>query len=175
MTSFAMNPSRGQRLLTSRSSLPFFVAALALLGLAAIYLSDFNQSTTAPSAEKAGTDDAIKPAQVDLIPGTELHRVKLTARAAQRLDIQTAQVQVALAGDGGAGRTTIPYAAVLYDADGGTWTYINLEPLVFMRHPISIDYIEQDRAVLTSGPPVGTAVVTVGAAELFGAEFGVGK
>jgi hypothetical protein len=29
-------------------------------------------------------------------------------------------------------------------------------------------------AVLSSGPPVGTRIVTVGVAELFGTEFGVG-
>ena len=34
--------------------------------------------------------------------------------------------------------------------------------------------IDGDVAVLSSGPPVGTRIVTVGVAELFGTEFGVG-
>ena len=34
--------------------------------------------------------------------------------------------------------------------------------------------IDGDLAVLSHGPPSGTEVVTVGAAELFGAEFGIG-
>jgi hypothetical protein len=32
-----------------------------------------------------------------------------------------------------------------------------------------------ESAVLDQGPPTGTRVVTAGAAELFGTEFGVGK
>lgn len=114
----------------------------------------------------------IKPAQVELIAGTELHKVTLTARAAERLDIKTDQVQDMMMG--GAKRKVVPYAAVLYDARGETWVYTSPEALVFVRHAIHIDYISGDRAVLSQGPPAGTAVVTVGAAELFGAEFEIG-
>ena len=72
-------------------------------------------------------------------------------------------------------RQVVPYAAVLYDAKGDTWVYTNPNPLTFVRHPIHIDYIEGDLAVLSDGPAAGTAVVLVGAAELFGAETGIGK
>lgn len=113
-----------------------------------------------------------KPAQVEPIAGTELHKVTLTARAAQRLDIKTDQVQELVVG--GAKRKVVPYAAVLYDAHGDTWVYTNPDPLVFVRHAIRVEYISGDRAVLSQGPPAGTAVVTVGAAELFGAEFEIG-
>ena len=75
----------------------------------------------------------------------------------------------------GENRKIIPYAAVLYDAKGNTWVYTNPQPLVFIRHSIQIDAIVGDKVILVAGPPVGTAVVTVGGAELFGAEFGVGK
>jgi hypothetical protein len=68
----------------------------------------------------------------------------------------------------------IPYAALLYDLHGETWVYTSLEPLVYVRHPIVVDYIDGDLAVLSEGPPAGTEVVTAGAAELFGAEFGIG-
>lgn len=68
----------------------------------------------------------------------------------------------------------IPYAAVLYDLHGETWVYTKPEPLVFVRAPIVVDYIDGDLAVLSEGPPAGTEVVTAGAAELFGAEFGIG-
>jgi hypothetical protein len=53
--------------------------------------------------------------------------------------------------------------------------YTNPEPLVFVRHAIVIDYIEGDLAILSEGPDAETAVVTVGAAELYGAETGVSK
>lgn len=115
---------------------------------------------------------AIKPAHVEAITGTELSRVTLSARAAERLDIQTAPVGVMQVS--GLPRKVVPYGAVLYDAHGDTWVYTNPDPLVFVRHRIQVDYITGDRAVLSEGPPAGTVVVTVGAVELFGAEFEVG-
>jgi hypothetical protein len=90
----------------------------------------------------------------------------LTAEAARRLDVQT----VAARSDGK--RTVIPYAAVLYDPDGRTWTYTSPEQLVFVRKDISVDRIDGDSAILTAGPSPGTAVVTVGADELWGVEYG---
>jgi hypothetical protein len=63
---------------------------------------------------------------------------------------------------------------VLYDVHGETWVYTSLEPLIYVRHSISVDYIEGDVAVLSEGPPAGTEVVMAGAAELFGAEAGIG-
>jgi len=72
-------------------------------------------------------------------------------------------------------RKLIPHAALLYDAHGDTWVYTNPAPLVFVRQHISLNYIEGDLVVLFAGPPAGTAVVTVGVAELYGAETGVGK
>jgi hypothetical protein len=69
----------------------------------------------------------------------------------------------------------VPYAAVIYGVNGETWVYTNPEPLVFIRQPIVIDYIEGDQAFLSEGPDTGTVIVTVGVAELFGAETGVSK
>jgi len=87
---------------------------------------------------------------------------------------QRVLVQVTLVGSS-MPRKLIPHAALLYDAHGDTWVYTNPAPLVFVRQHISVNYIEGDRVVLFAGPPTGTAVVTVGAAELYGAETGVGK
>ena len=50
--------------------------------------------------------------------------------------------------------------------------YTNPEPLVFVRSRVAIDYIDQERAVLTDGPDLDAQIVTVGAAELLGAESG---
>jgi hypothetical protein len=77
--------------------------------------------------------------------------------------------------DSGKLQRIIPYAAVLYDPHGNTWTYTNPEPLVFVRHRIDVEFIEGDRAVLREGPAAGTAVVTAGAAELFGVEHKFGQ
>ena len=99
----------------------------------------------------------------------ELNRMTLTERAAERLGIETAPVaEEQIERD--ARSKIIPYAAVIYDADGGTWAYTNPEPLIFVRDAIDVERIEGDTATLTDGPAAGTAVVTVGAAELFGTE-----
>ena len=84
---------------------------------------------------------------------------------------QLVQVELPLAG--AQTRKVVPSGAVLYDAQGKTWVYTNPEPLVYVRHPITVDYFDGDRVILSSdGPATGTTVVTVGAAELFGAEYG---
>jgi hypothetical protein len=100
------------------------------------------------------------------VNGKSMPRVVLTESAAERLGIQTAQVRVR-----GDQRTVIPYSAVLYDVYGETWAYTNVEPLVFVRHRVSIDEIDGDDAVLLDGPPPGTMTVSVGASQLFGTEL----
>jgi hypothetical protein len=108
-------------------------------------------------------------ATVEHLDGPEPARVTLTEDAAKRLDIQTAAIRDAEVN--GTQQRVIPYAAILYDTQGDTWTYANPEPLTFVRSPIVVDRIEGDLAVLSDGPPSGTAVVTVGAAELYGSEI----
>lgn len=119
------------------------------------------------------TPQTIAPAMVERIEGTDLSRVTLTAKAAKRLDIKTAPVREAKVTRSGNAtlRKVVPYAAVLYGSNSGAWVYTTPRPLVYVRHRIAIDYINGDEAVLSDGPPAGTAVVTVGAAELFGTEF----
>lgn len=65
----------------------------------------------------------------------------------------------------------VPYSAVYYDGKSDAWVYVNTKPLVFERQRIAVKRVEGDLAVLSEGPPVGTAVVTVGAALLYGAEI----
>jgi hypothetical protein len=134
------------------------------LAIAALQLAGCTQVSTDYEREH-------EPAQVEPVEGTDLHGVILEADAAERLGIETAPVRGAR---GGASRTVIPYAAVFYDTHGATWAYTSPGPLTFVRDRIRVDYIEGDRAILTDGPPAGTEVVTVGVAELFGAETGVG-
>jgi hypothetical protein len=65
----------------------------------------------------------------------------------------------------------VPYSAVYYDATGSTWVYVNTEPFVFERRRIGVERVMGDLAVLSDGPPIGTAVVVVGAPLLYGAEI----
>jgi hypothetical protein len=124
--------------------------------------------TLSPSACGGSADEGApdSPAAVEQISGTELNRITLTAEAAKRLDVQT----VAARSEGKS--TVIPYAAVLYDPDGRTWTYTSPKQLVFVRKDISVDRIDGEAALLTAGPSAGTQVVTVGADELWGVEYG---
>lgn len=116
-----------------------------------------------------GNSSEPAPAPADEATGTNPLEVTVSAKAAERLGIQTTEVKGTLAG-----RTSVPYAAVLYDANGDTWVYATSQPDVFVRTQVRVDRIDGDVALLLDGPPSGTSVVTVGLAELFGAETGVG-
>ena len=137
-----------------------------LVALAVVLALGLTGCKKAPAEEEGGGSEL---ATVEPVEGTDVSQVTLTDEAAGRLDIETAPVA------GGGAKTTIPYAAVLYDPEGETWTYTNPEPLVFVRAPIEVVRIDGDTAMLSSGPDPGTEVVTVGAAELLGTEYEVGE
>lgn len=70
---------------------------------------------------------------------------------------------------------TIPWSAVVQDVSGGAWVYERVQPQTFVRRRVTVSRIHGAEAELSRGPAPGTAIVTAGAAELFGTEFGVGK
>jgi hypothetical protein len=65
--------------------------------------------------------------------------------------------------------------AVPHDIHGGTWVYENIAPQQYARRRVEVRRVVKSLAVLVRGPTVGAKVVTAGAAELFGTEFGTGK
>jgi hypothetical protein len=116
-----------------------------------------------------GADDGAPPAHTERVKGTNIVRVVMTASAVRRIGVRTMPV----ARDGAAaGHTLIPAEAVLYDPDGATWAYTRPKLDVFQRVDIDVAGIDGRSAVLVRGPPVGTAVVTVGATEIWGVEYG---
>jgi hypothetical protein len=150
---------------SSRRTTPLWVAALMLL------LGVLPVAGCQGGGEEASATD--EPAMVEPVEGSDdLLQVTLTADAAERIDLQTALVRTE--GEGAAERTIVPYSAIVYETDGETWVYASTEDLSFVREHIVVQEIEGDRAVLSEGPPAGTEVVTVGVAELFGAEHGIG-
>jgi hypothetical protein len=153
---------QGKRSMRSGNRLMAAVLIIVGLGLAACSQASADGDTTSNT----------EPAHVEAIEGTELSRVILTEKANDRLGVETGQVREEQID--GAQRLVIPYSSVLYDASGTTWTVTSPEPLVFVRHQITIDRIEGDLAILAEGPPSGTTVVTVGVAEIYGTELGVG-
>jgi hypothetical protein len=124
------------------------------------------------SPSPAGAGEHEPAVVVEKIEGSDLSRLTLSEKGAARLGVTTAPVAEQQVG--GASRPVVPYSAVMYDKAGDTWAYTNPEGRTFVRASITVDRIEGDVAILSDGPPVGTLVVAVGAAELWGVETGVG-
>ena len=133
-------------------------------------------------AESKAAVKKVSPARVEPIEGTNRKRIVLVPKAAERLALRTVRVREATP-DEMAGvvpadqssRTAIHLDAVLYDKTGAAFTYVNPKGFDYHREPITIAGIKNKVAVLAAGPPTGTAVVTAGAAELYGVDTGVGK
>jgi hypothetical protein len=104
-------------------------------------------------------------ASVKNVNGVE--QVTLTPDGARRIGVRTGSI-----GTSG-GRKVIPYAAVLYAANGSTFTFVSPKPRVYHEARIVVERIDGNRAILRRGPAAGTPVVTVGSAELIGTEHGV--
>jgi len=117
--------------------------------------------------EETQPESADEPAQVVPIKGSDVPKVVLTAEAAHRIGLKTATVEASETS------TVVPLAAVVYDRDGSTWVYTVEAPLTYVRERVTLGDVDGDVALLEDGPPAGTEVVTVGAAELLGSEYGV--
>lgn len=72
------------------------------------------------------------------------------------------------------GAVVVPAGAVVSDVDGGTWVYEVARPGVYVRRRVAVARSADGSAVLARGIAEGTTVVIVGAAELWGTEFGAG-
>jgi hypothetical protein len=134
---------------------------LLALGLAALALA------LSSCTQVEEFQSSYEPSSVHPVKGSEIEQVRFTAEAARRAGVQLATVSRH------AGRHVIPYAALIYDDEGETFTYVSPKPLEYLRTPIEVKRISGDRVLLAHGPPLGTRVVTVGAAEVYSAEFGV--
>jgi hypothetical protein len=147
----------------------WMIAALAVAGMTMLAGAAGCQAGAAGAEQHV---PAVKPAKVEVVPGSPVKRVVLTADAAKRLDVQTTAIrEMPIAGQP---RKVVPYSAVIYDRKGEPWVITNPEPLTYIRQRIVVQYISQDMAVLADGPPNGTQVVSTGAAEVYGTELGVG-
>jgi hypothetical protein len=114
---------------------------------------------------KPATLEKINPSTLEEIEGSDLKRVVLTEKAAERIGVETVPVN----------GLVVPYSAVIYDTEGNTWVYTNPEPLTFVRALIVVDRIEDDQAFLSQGLETDAPIVTVGVIEIYGAETGVSK
>lgn len=85
------------------------------------------------------------------------------------------RVSVRLPMTGAEQALVVPTAGVVYDLNGGSWIYEATGPNTFMRRRIEIRSQSGAKTLVARGIDAGKRVVTAGAAELFGTEFGAGK
>jgi hypothetical protein len=131
-------------------------AMLAFLGLSLSACSEIETETPA----------GYEPATLQALEGRDdLKRVTLTAEGARRIGLETAEV------DRSGGQKTVPYAALIYDPEGAVYVYTGVGRRSYLREQVEVQRIDGHQALLSRGPPMGTTVVTVGAAEVHGAEL----
>jgi hypothetical protein len=76
---------------------------------------------------------------------------------------------------GASDQRVVPWSAVMHDINGGTWVYENTAEHTYVRRRVQVRYVVDEMAVMEGGPATGAKIVTAGAVELFGTEFGFAK
>ena len=108
------------------------------------------------------------PAKITPVQGGKVKEVTLTDQAVKRIGLEMVVLQEEF------GVKVVPYDAVVYDEKGATYVFTSPKAYTYVRTPITVGRIGAKKAYLTDGPAVGTSVVVVGTAELYGAESGLG-
>ncbi len=126
-------------------------------------------------AGTAGQDEPVasvhaSPATVEEGAHGEPAWVRFTSEAARRTGLEVTRVA------GQPGALEVPYASIIYSADGTTWVFVAdaADPLRFRREEVLVGAVLEDIVLLHEGPEPGTSVAGTGAVELYGAEFEVG-
>jgi hypothetical protein len=114
------------------------------------------------------------PAKVEAMKDLGVNRVTMTEKAIARIDLKTDSVREQRVSRSASPRKVVPHSALIYDPKGQAWVYTSPEPRMFIKRKVDVDYVEGNLAVLNDGPPAGTSVVSRAAAEVYGADSGVG-
>lgn len=131
-------------------------------------MSGCASSTAGPSATE-------KPATVEAVPGTDAKKVVLTEQAVTRLGVKIDTVATTAVIGADRPTTSVPYSALIYDVNGITWIFEEVEPRSFLRKRVDVQIVNGETVIMTNGPPVGSRIVIVGAAVLYGTELGTGS
>ena len=99
------------------------------------------------------------------IKGTDINRVTMADQTASLIPVKTTSVRR----DGR--RKVVPHNALIYNPEGDAFVYTKPKPQNYVRAPVEVVEVEGNRAVLSDGPPTGTTIVTLGAAELLATEY----
>jgi hypothetical protein len=109
-----------------------------------------------------------EPAQVESTGPDQPATVILTDEAQHRVQLQTTLVKPH------GTDVSLDHAALVYDKKGKPWVFTVIGPRTYVRAAVGIKEVQEDNLlILSSGPPAGTEVVTVGAIELWGTELGI--
>jgi hypothetical protein len=153
MTRTEVSPVRFRRLPRSR----FAFGACLALALASLALTGCQE---VPSNLVKSQPYSLEP-----VKGTDLNRVKLSDKVAKRIDVQTVKVRR----DGKWKR--VPHEALIYNPEGKVFVYTKPKAETYVRAPVKVARVVGNEVVLSAGPPAGTLIVTVGAAELLATEY----
>jgi hypothetical protein len=82
------------------------------------------------------------------------------------------RVEVLLPAAGSAGGIMVPHSAILRDMYGGEWVYARTAPHAYERRRVEVSAAQSSGVLVRRGLAPGDQIVTAGAAELFGTEFG---
>jgi hypothetical protein len=106
-----------------------------------------------------------QPYTLTPVKGTDLNRVKLSDEIAKRIDLQTVEVRAS------GKRKIVPHEALIYNPEGKVYVYTRPKAETYVRAPVKVVRVGGDQVLLSVGPPAGTVIVTVGAAELLATEY----
>jgi hypothetical protein len=107
-----------------------------------------------------------EPAHLESMGPDQPAKVILTDEAQRRIQLHTTLVRPHGAD------ISVDHAALVYDKKGKPWVFTVIGPLTYVRAAVGIKEVSGDNLlILSSGPPAGTEVVTVGAIELWGTEL----
>lgn len=150
---------------------PVYVGDISLIDrrqTARVHTLNEAQGTSARSARPINAPPTANPQNDTADLYFELANADGSLRPGQKMG-------VTLAEKGKEESLVVPWSAVLCDIHGGTWVYENTGPQQYARRRVEVRRVVGPLAVLARGPAAGTKVVTAGAAEIFGTEFGTGK
>jgi membrane fusion protein, heavy metal efflux system len=148
-----------------------------------LFVGERNGVDTSRPAEVIGLGDARGPALIaravngppSADPATAtsdvfyaLQSPATTVRPGERVSVRVPLI-------GSEEALVVPTEAVVYDLNGGAWVYEATGETTFVRRRIEIRSQTGTKTLVTRGISPGKKVVTAGAAELFGTEFGAGK
>jgi hypothetical protein len=106
-----------------------------------------------------------QPYEIEEIEGSDIKRVKLADEIAANIDLQTAPAKAE------GQHVVVPHESLIYNPEGQAFVYTRPVPETYVRAAVKVDRVVGERVLLFEGPAPGTAVVTVGSAELLATEY----